>query len=312
MLSKFTSYRKKRDERVEGYLKQYPNREKLKNWFTDNTPAASLLALSVGLVVVLNLTFLFKGPGHWEGVLVESWGMLFDLAIIGFLVTGLVRLGERRQKIQSYLDIIDDFRGWESDEAAHRIRGAIWRLSLLGVDVDDLRKCTLRGVNLKGLNFKKANLWNAHLERSDLQEVHLEEALLIQVHLEEAKLCDAHLEGAVLHLAHLEGADLRIAHLEGADLEMAHLEGAYLLGTHLDGAVLKDVYLDGAALIGTHLEGVDFGSDLNDAVISLSKAKTLYGVRNLDKAKHLGPELKSRLEKECPHLFIAPQVPEEE
>ena len=55
--------------------------------------------------------------------------MLFDVAIIGILIFWLNKIGEERRRIKTYLDEIDDFRLWESDEAAFRTVGNIKRLN---------------------------------------------------------------------------------------------------------------------------------------------------------------------------------------
>lgn len=135
------------------------------------------------------------------------------------------------------------------------------------------------GINLYGLNLKRADLGGAHLEGAG---AHIEGArfsLWGTAHLEEAYLESAHLEGARLEGAHLEGADLEDAHLEGADLGNAHLErahlgdanlveaylgdanleGAHLESANLEGAYLESVNLEGAYLGGTHLEGAYLG-----------------------------------------------------
>ncbi len=64
-----------------------------------------------------------------ENVFVKAHGMLFDILVIGILILFLSKLAEKRIANQRYLDEIDDFRDWESDEAAHRIAGNIRRLN---------------------------------------------------------------------------------------------------------------------------------------------------------------------------------------
>ena len=54
---------------------------------------------------------------------------MFDLAIIGILLYWLNQNGQTRQRIRTYKDEIDDFRLWESEEAAFRTVGNIKRLN---------------------------------------------------------------------------------------------------------------------------------------------------------------------------------------
>ena len=81
--------------------------------------------------------------GYLDGIYVESFRILIDLFIIGIVITWLLCRNQRKQLIQRYLDEIDDFRGWDSDEACHRIRGSIFRLNKLNISNMDLRECFL-------------------------------------------------------------------------------------------------------------------------------------------------------------------------
>jgi uncharacterized protein YjbI with pentapeptide repeats len=84
-----------------------------------------------------------------ENLWTEFWGLIFDVLIIlvGF---GLIQnWKQKRETIERQHELIEDFKRWESDEAKHRILGAIRRLNRLGVT-----KVNLTGAKLKGLNFR--------------------------------------------------------------------------------------------------------------------------------------------------------------
>jgi len=140
-----------------------------------------------------------------KNIRVEAHGMLFDILVLGLLFSWLHNRGEKRRLIQRYTDEIDDFRGWEEEEAAKRIRGNIFRLNREGVHNINLNRCFLKGADLMEANLMGANLWEAVLEV--------------------ANLWGANLEGARLEEANLEGANLR-----KADLMEANLTGAELMG----------------------------------------------------------------------------------
>ena len=55
--------------------------------------------------------------------------MILDIAVIVILILWLNQNGEIRQRIRTYKDEIDDFRLWESEEAAFRTVGNIKRLN---------------------------------------------------------------------------------------------------------------------------------------------------------------------------------------
>lgn len=90
-------------------------------------------------------------------------------------------------------------------------------------DVDgwgDMR-ADLRGVNFKGANLYAVDLYGAILQGADLR-------------------------GANLYRANLQGANLRGANLQEADLREAELQGANLYGANLRGANLREAELQGA------------------------------------------------------------------
>ena len=96
------------------------------------------ISLAVFLYSAIIAVILTIGCECWnlnffENVLVEAWGMLFDIIMIGGIILYLQERGQRLITIQRYKDEIDDFRLWESDEAAYRIRGNIKRLNREGL-----------------------------------------------------------------------------------------------------------------------------------------------------------------------------------
>src|SRR6188768_4159462 len=92
---------------------------------------SSLVLLIVTVVVIgLSLQYYINDFDSFMGqVLAEAHGMIFDIAVIGILLVWLNRNGEIRQRIRTYKDEIDDFRLWESEEAAFRTVGNIKRLN---------------------------------------------------------------------------------------------------------------------------------------------------------------------------------------
>jgi hypothetical protein len=177
-------------------------------------------------IVVIAISFRLYSREFFEGILVEAHGMLFDLLVIGVFVLWLNKLGERRLTVQRYRDEIEDFLGWESDEAMHRIVGNIKRLNREGVTSIWLGKAYLRGANLRGANLSRANLTDANLSEADLTEAKLTGANLYRANLRGAELLGINLEGADLSGADLSEASLDWANLDGANLYTANLSGA--------------------------------------------------------------------------------------
>ena len=214
-----------------------PQEKSAKDWFNRiiaNPIRISVWVLILSVFVVVGLTFYFEyyEPDFFKNVLIEAHGMLFEILVIGLFVLWLNNIGEKRRTVQSYIDEIDDFRGWESEEAMRRIKGNILRLNKLGVSKIPLSKCHLENVDLKCANLKGASLAGANLKKANLWE--------------------ANLEGA-----NLEGANLEKVTLAGANLKATNLLRTRLMGANLMGTLLSGANLSGANLLGVTIFSFD-------------------------------------------------------
>jgi hypothetical protein len=256
----------------------------------------------LALYVFLGTTLLISGlnialhsvswyGAHTEDIFVELHGMLADLLIIGWFVQWLDRKAERRLRMLRYEEEIDDFRGWRSDEAVHRIAGNVKRLNREGAAPNNLRATFMRGANLRGVDLKGADLQFADLNRANLREANLRGA-----NLRHSRLQDVSLQGAVFLGAKLEEATLTGANLQGADLRKANLQGAQMQNANLRGANFEETYIYKADLRGADLR---FAKHLT--------ADNLCTVASLQGAR-LAPELREAVTQTCPELFSA--VPE--
>src|SRR5690606_19789473 len=135
--------------------------------------------------------------------------------VIGWFLFWLNKMAERRIRANRYREEIEDFLGWQSPEATHRIAGNLRRLNRIGVNEQlRLTEAHLAHANLGGVKLRKSNLWGANLEG----------AILGSADLSGTNLAGASLVGAILEHARLDQSDLRGATLREADLERASLE----------------------------------------------------------------------------------------
>lgn len=254
------------------------------------TSVVVLVILSF-VVVGLSLPFYLENFHVFIGqVLAEAHGMLFDIAVIGILIFWLNKSGEKRQRIRTYKDEIDDFRLWESEEAAFRTVGNIKRLNRHGIFEINLVNSYLSKTNLNYVVLKDSNLNTANLSNSFLIETDLRNTRLNQTILENANLNQADMRGA-----YASGANFKDAYLI-----KANLEGAFLIKTNFENAFLMEANLQGSYLTGADFENASlYKSDLRGAkgltVEQLQKAKTLY-LAKFDEdieqqLKELSPEL---------------------
>ena len=244
------------------------------------TASPLALPLTLSLLLAAGLTALAyplyrSDPDFRLLLLAAAHGALFSLVLAGFAVFWVgVRL-RRQADIADLANIIEDFRGWPSAEAAHRIRGCIRRLNALQTTRLDLSRCCLRHMDLSAVQLRGARLVGADLQAARLAK---------------ADLAGADFQGASLRKAFLWGADLK-----GATLWATDLRGAVLEGADLSGALLNGAFLDGADLTGADLTGA---AGLSAAM--LARAKGLSTAQ-------LESDLLRALRSQHPHLLQPPK-----
>lgn len=197
----------------------------------------SLLAISL---ISIRLC-LYTQADVWENILVEAHGMLLDILVFGILILWLNRKVEIRLENKRYIDEIDDFRGWNSDEAAYRIRGSIKRLNKNGITAIDLFDCNLSGIDLTYFDLTGARLMRAKLINATLINTKFNRAAL-----SDADLTMANLMGAELRKAKALGANFDGANIEGANLTEADLSYAIIINANFTNATLSNVRFEGA------------------------------------------------------------------
>jgi len=229
-----------------------------------------VLLLAMLVVVGISLPLYLKGE-FLSGILQEAHGMLFDIAIIGILIYWLNERGRNQQRIREYKDEIDDFRLWESEEAAFRTVGNIKRLNRSGIHSINLvnsylAKTNLSEVNLKGSNLNSANISSAVMVGANFMDTRLNQTNFENTNLNNAKLVGSFASGAIFKDAYLIKADFSNSFLIKADFENAYMMESNLTGCHLTGAEFKDA----------NLYKVDFRGAEGITIEQLSKAKSLY------------------------------------
>ncbi|MGB5930389.1 MAG: pentapeptide repeat-containing protein [Cyclobacteriaceae bacterium] len=228
-----------------------------------------LLAL---VVVGLSLPYYISDFKNFYGqVLAEAHGMLFDIAVIGILIFWLTKNGEKRQRIRMFKDEIDDFRLWESEEAAFRTTGNIKRLNRHGIHDINLVNCYLARTNLSYIDLHNSNLNYANMEHANLIECNMSGARLNQT-----KLHCANLNQADMSYSYASGADFSDSFLIKATFRSTYLIKADLSNAYLMEADLRDADVNGANFTDAHLYKADFRGANGLEVKQFDKVKSLY------------------------------------
>jgi uncharacterized protein YjbI with pentapeptide repeats len=234
----------------------------------------STLVLIFVTIIVLSLSlkyYLRDFDTFIQQVLAEAHGMIFDIAVIGILIFWLNQNGEIRQRIRTYKDEIDDFRLWESEEAAFRTVGNIKRLNRHKIHEINLVNCFLPRTNLNYANLAASNMNSANISQSSLIESNLENARLNQTNFENSNLNQANLKSAYASGANFKDAFLIKAQFENAFLIKANFNNAFLMEANLQNCYLMGADFENASLYKADLRGAK-----GLTVEQLSKVKTLY------------------------------------
>lgn len=259
----------------------YKKQMKRFNEFYDDIIEKPLLTSTIVLVLVaivvlaLSLHYYVNDTYNFVGqVLSEAHGMIFDIAVIGILIFWLNQNGEVRQRIRTYKDEIDDFRLWESEEAAFRTVGNIKRLNRHKIHEINLVNCYLARTNLNYVNLAGSNINSCNLQQSSLIESNLENARLNQTNFENSNLNQANLKGAYASGANFKDSFLIKTQFEGAFLIKANFNNAYLMEANMQNSYLMGADFENASLYKADLRGAK-----GLTIEQLSKAKTLYMAR---------------------------------
>src|SRR5215204_705105 len=218
----------------------------------------SSLVLVVVTVIVLSLSlpyYLRDFDTFIQQVLAEAHGMIFDIAVIGILLFWLNKNGETRQRIRTYKDEIDDFRLWESEEAAFRTVGNLKRLNRHKIHEINLVNCFLPRTNLNYVNLSGSNLNSSNVCQSTLIESNLVNARLNQTNFENSNLNQADLTGAYESGANFKDAFLIKANFEAAFLIKANFKNSFLMESNLTNCYLMGADFENASLYKADLRG---------------------------------------------------------
>ncbi len=226
----------------------------------------TIIVVSISMPYYLNEFHTF-----FAQVLAEAHGMIFDILIIGILIFWLNKTGEKRSRIRTYKDEIDDFRLWESEEAAFRTVGNIKRLNrhkLYNINLAHsyLVKTNLNYVKLIGANLNYANLFNSAMIDVDLENARLNQTNFENCNMNQSNFTKAYANGAIFKDAYLIKANFEKAFLIKADFN-----NAFLMEANLQGA-----YLTGADFTNANLYKADLRGARGLSIESLANARTLY------------------------------------
>ena len=253
---------------------------------------ATIFVVLSAIIFTFSYHYFIRNPDEFfEQIVFASYGMLFDIAVIGILITWLTERREKRNRIQSYINEIDDFRNWVSEEAMFRTVGNIKRLNKNLVTEMNLVDCTLRNVNLNYTNLSNSNLNSADLSSSSLIGLVVTNCRLNQTNFENSNINHGEFAGAYATGANFKDSYLIKSNFEKAYLIKTNFENAYLIESNFKGAILSDANFNNASL---------YKADLTNT--TGLKAEQLLHVKSLYLAK-LDQHIINKLKEQAPYLL---------
>ena len=121
----------------------------LRLWLGPIWVAIVLAVVSAGGLYVLGRWY-EEFSDMYQGVFVEAVGAVMDIIVFGIIIALFVFIRERRREVSRQMELIDDFKKWNSEEARHRIAGAIKRLNRLGRTAIDFT-----GIEISHFSFRR-------------------------------------------------------------------------------------------------------------------------------------------------------------
>lgn len=244
----------------------------------------------VSSTIFPNTSWGLYNKDFWENILVEAHGMLLDIFVIGIIVLWFDKFREKKSQNNSFLERIDDFRYWHSDEAIHRVIGILRRLNENDISKFNLSNYKFSASRLKNINFKGSNLMGINFENTNLRNCDLAKANLTGANLNKSSMKNCSLEKAVLQRANFTEAILKGINLQKTDLKRTLFQGA-----NLQSADFRKSNMENTNLLDANLRSANLKQVENLTAEQLFEAKTLKDIKIdadlLDRIKLVRPDL---------------------
>lgn len=191
-------------------------------------PTAAVIAALLVLLLWILSGWYGGAPGEiLRGFYIEAGGAVMDIVVFGIVIAWLAYRRDQDQEITRQMELIDDYKKWDSDEARYRIAGAIRRLNKLnrtdidfsGIEMSEFRFRWLEIESIRGSTFYDGSLGSDRsiLTNVDFSEVDCRDVVFSKISplpiiqfpgrsatFTDCKFRSARLQGAVFRGAYLK------------------------------------------------------------------------------------------------------------
>ncbi len=130
-------------------------RREIADWLGRPIRFASLLLVVVAAFLLILGREYDGWRDLWQGVFVEAAGAAMDLVVFGVVIALVAARRDRKREIDTQVELIDDFKKWNTDEARYRIAGAVRRLNRVGRTAIDFG-----GIEISDFSFRRHDIAN--------------------------------------------------------------------------------------------------------------------------------------------------------
>jgi len=234
--------------------------------------AAYLAILIVCSLTWLGLKFLTDMNSTIEGLWTEAFGMLLDIVFLGIIFTLFKEKNSKKDLINRYLEEIDDYRNWKSEEATVRIIGNIKRLQKLDVNTLNLDFCYFGS-------------------ETDLSSITVKNIIQLNSNFEICTFNNSVFDSCTLKNCNFEGSNIQNTEflrcdLAGSKLEQSDLEGTLFSNTDISNVSFKH----------SNLRNVIFNNTKGLKAKQFESVEDLYGAR-------LPKKIQKKLKKRYPKIY---------
>ena len=274
----------------------------------------AVFLIASSLIIMTTLLYGYYSDKFRENLLVEAHGTLLDILLLGVFAVWLQQKGNKLKDNKRYIDEIDDFRGWDDETAARKIRGNIRRLNSNGVTSINLSNCCLKNMDLSGAVLSKSDFWGTDLTNTDLSECILNDCNFEETIMGQNSFRGAWLQDSRFIRIDASEVDFREACLDDVVLEGVILRDVDCFMASFKNAKITNSTLNDVSFWKTNLEAVDFSGTCMTG--THFREASLLNVKGLDFKRfencslwmaQIDDSVKSVIEEERPELLNEPE-----
>ena len=163
-----------------------------------------LLITSSAIIIALIIDFYIDKQFSFHDIFVEFHGLVFDLFVFGIIIVIYDKIKSKKDKVTRYMEELDDYRYWKSEEASFKIMGLLRRLVDNGQKEINLVCCHLPNMfdatTIKSFNdMTKWRFREANLNENTFHRINMSYCSFITTKLENTNFFHVNLTGSVFH-----------------------------------------------------------------------------------------------------------------